>query len=737
MKLLKTKPFILVLSSLIVLLGVIIFYVRINLKNELVKNEQRNQLKIAKTIEQSLNLFFRTLVYITESTASNKAFEFDKNITTDKIRFSQISRNDLLKGFNVLENKSKKSELWQVYKGLPDIHESKPVANERREVARNILANNPELHYVFEMDVNGDLVFLEPYTIQVGITSFNYGFRDYLKLAKRYKKTVISEGYLSHDKGRTQILTVATPIFDKSGILKRVFAVSISAKAIKEKIFLALKDSIEGIDDGHLILVDRHGHAIASSSDGLIYSPMVNSNIDENDVGNLRDSNLLKNLKWNEDTFEKGNLWERSTKSWNMTTLKKSYTGNLKVFDSEQIGTLYPISVLNNEKLWGIIVSSSVHKINAKIMSVLMSALILWTLLAIVILSVTIKLMIRNQKLELKHIEDQKEIEAMNAQVAHDIRSPASVLKRIVEKEQITREDQQQMFSLAKRITDISNQILGLKSNPKDSTTMSLSETIQVIIDEKRIHFGRFKDVKFEVSSHIPPDLRSLISSADLSRILSNLLNNAFESLIDYEGTITLSIDTIGGEVTFIIKDSGVGIPEEVVSSLASGYSTKKTGSGLGLFSSRKKIIECGGRFDIQSKPGEGTQISFSLPLKMQASSEMKTVLLDDDKFIRLNWHSAFKKENLLLDTFASPKDLMSKLKFYDEKTVFILDTCGFGDDFHDLLDQMKKHHYSQFYIFSGYQKELFTKINIPPEKILPKDFDLISVSKDFCSLLN
>ena len=240
MKLLKTKPLILVLSSLFILLGVIIFYIRVNLKEEMIKTEERNQLKIAKTIEQSLNLFFRTLVYITESTASNRAFEFDKNSSPDQIRFEQISKDDLLKGFNVLENKNRSSELWQVYKGLPDIYEGKSIANERREVAKNILANNPELHYVFEMDVNGDLVFLEPYTTQVVVTSFNYGFRDYLKLSKFYKKTVISEGYLSHDKARTQILTVASPIFDKKGEIKRVFAVSISAKSIKEKIFLAL-----------------------------------------------------------------------------------------------------------------------------------------------------------------------------------------------------------------------------------------------------------------------------------------------------------------------------------------------------------------------------------------------------------------------------------------------------------------------------------------------------------------
>ena len=731
MKLLKIRPFILVLSSLLVLLCVIIFYIRVNLRTEMIKTEERNQLKIAKTIEQSLNLFFRTLVYITESTASNRAFEFDKNLSSDQIRFESITKNDLLKGFNVLGNKNKKSELWQVYKGLPEVYEGKSIADQRREVARNILANNPELHYVFEMDVNGDLVFLEPYTTQVVITSFNYGFRDYLKLAKLHKKTVISEGYLSHDKARTQILTVASPIFDKNGEIKRVFAVSISAKSIKEKIFLALKDTIEGIDDGHLILIDKHGHTIASSSDGLVYSPIVNNHVDENDLGNLRDFDLLKQLKWNNDIFEKGNLWERVTKSWDIHSLEESYTGHFKIFDQDQRGTLYPISVLNNEKLWGIIVSSSANKIDRRIMSILMSAIFMWLLLTIVILSVTAKLMLRNQKLEKKHLEDQKEIELMNAQIAHDIRSPASVLKRIVEKEIITPDDQMQMHALAKRITDISNGILGLKTNTFEPECCLLSDAIQMIVDEKKIQFSRFSEVKFETLLSISPNSKALITRVDLSRILSNLLNNAFESLIDYEGLIKLEVFTNQERVHFTLTDSGVGIPMEVINALSvGGVTTKKTGSGLGLSSSRKKILELGGTFEIHSVNGKGTEIQFSLPLEKEVNKTVKTVLLDDDKFIRGSWDQAFKKQNLLIDTFEKPSEIFSRLNTFDENTVFILDTCGFSDEFHNLLNEIKKRDTFKFYIFSGYEKESFNGYNIPLDRILSKDTDLVSIAR-------
>ncbi len=729
MKKLLSKPILLVSGSLLLLLLVMIFYVTNILKTDLIKSEYRNQEKIAKTIEQSLNLFFRTLVFITESTVSSKEFEYEKNVERDAIRYNDVTKSDLLKGFNILENKSNLSSLWQVYKGLPDFVEGTPVASGRREIVRNILANNPELHYAFEMDINGDLVFLEPYATQVGITSFNFGFRDYLKLSRIHKKTVISEGYLSHDKAKTQILTVASPIFDKNGEIKRVFAVSLSSKAIKEKIFLALKETIEDLDEGFLFLVDKHGHSIASSSEGIIYSPIVNKVSDDNDFGNLRHLDLFKSIKWDDDVFEKGNLWERSTKSWDINKLSHFIKGEFILGDSNQLGTLYPISILNNEKLWGVIVSSSKNKLDAKISGILKSALILWILLSFIVLYVTFGLLGRNKKLEEKLLQDQVSMESVNAQVAHDIRSPASVMKRILEKDALSLDDQKILVSLVRRIGDISNQILGLKNRPvTKEESLTVSETARMIIDEKKLQFSMFNNIKLHLKENAPLETRTDFSSTDLARILSNLINNSFEALIDYEGVIELEIKSDLGKVVFIVKDDGVGIPAERLKNINSGLSSKKSGKGLGLSSSRKKIIEAGGSFHIWSKQGSGAVVEFSLPVIQNKKNVFKTILVDDDKFIRLSWEDSFRKSGLDLHTFSHPKNLLQSLDRFSKDDFFILDTCGQGEDFYELVNKLKDREISNVFIYSGYDKNFLEKMNIPFNNIIPKDFDLRTI---------
>ena len=87
------------------------------------------------------------------------------------------------------------------------------------------------------------------------------------------KTTIISEGYLSHDLQRTQIITVASPIFDATGSLQKLFAASISNATLRDKVFQALREGIDIQDETVFYLVDRHGHVVASSSSAGGYEP--------------------------------------------------------------------------------------------------------------------------------------------------------------------------------------------------------------------------------------------------------------------------------------------------------------------------------------------------------------------------------------------------------------------------------------------------------------------------------
>jgi signal transduction histidine kinase len=82
-----------------------------------------------------------------------------------------------------------------------------------------------------------------------------------------------------------------------------------------------------------------------------------------------------------------------------------------------------------------------------------------------------------------------------------------------------------------------------------------------------------------------------------------------------------------GGEVDVIVDehdeggalirvlDRGAGMPADVVARLGEPFfTTKERGSGLGLGISRRVVDEHGGRLEIRSTPGEGTEVVVTLP---------------------------------------------------------------------------------------------------------------------------
>ncbi|MGC9362184.1 MAG: ATP-binding protein, partial [Candidatus Syntrophosphaera sp.] len=102
---------------------------------------------------------------------------------------------------------------------------------------------------------------------------------------------------------------------------------------------------------------------------------------------------------------------------------------------------------------------------------------------------------------------------------------------------------------------------------------------------------------------------------------LSNILNNALEAMPD-GGTLQVSVKSFpghtspGGRLSVLIEveDSGRGIPKDQMDEVWQlYYTTKESGTGIGLPEARKIIESMGGNIDIQSEPGMGTVVSLWL----------------------------------------------------------------------------------------------------------------------------
>jgi PAS domain S-box-containing protein len=129
-------------------------------------------------------------------------------------------------------------------------------------------------------------------------------------------------------------------------------------------------------------------------------------------------------------------------------------------------------------------------------------------------------------------------------------------------------------------------------------------------------------------SAHKEITMRSVFSSGNgmmvgdrlsIRRVILNLLDNALK-FTPKDGLIEISADEEGGDVTFRVSDTGVGIPQSEFSQVFlrywQGHSAKQytPGTGLGLYLCRQIVTAHGGTISVSSKLGEGTTFSVVMP---------------------------------------------------------------------------------------------------------------------------
>ncbi|CAN5478221.1 PAS domain-containing sensor histidine kinase [soil metagenome] len=127
-----------------------------------------------------------------------------------------------------------------------------------------------------------------------------------------------------------------------------------------------------------------------------------------------------------------------------------------------------------------------------------------------------------------------------------------------------------------------------------------------------------------------------MIDATQFESALLNLVVNACDA-IDETGKITILTDTVeleqneisnlaqGNYVHVVVKDTGSGMPQEVISRALEPFSTTKEigkGTGMGLSQVYGVIRQSGGDLSIKSKVGEGTEISLYIPAVSDELSE-------------------------------------------------------------------------------------------------------------------
>jgi two-component system sensor histidine kinase HydH len=118
-----------------------------------------------------------------------------------------------------------------------------------------------------------------------------------------------------------------------------------------------------------------------------------------------------------------------------------------------------------------------------------------------------------------------------------------------------------------------------------------------------------------EINWFPAPDLPPARLDRELfEQALLNLMLNAEQAMPD-GGTLTLIGRTEGDRVCLEVIDTGHGMTPDVLAKLFRPFhTTKQTGSGLGLPTTRKIVLAHGGTIDVQSEPGRGSKFTIRLP---------------------------------------------------------------------------------------------------------------------------
>jgi signal transduction histidine kinase len=221
------------------------------------------------------------------------------------------------------------------------------------------------------------------------------------------------------------------------------------------------------------------------------------------------------------------------------------------------------------------------------------------------------------------HADRMKELGAMAASLAHEIRNPlggirgfASLLHRDLAGDPKGQEMAAAVIegsrALERLVTSVLEYARPLEIRLETSELGALlSRTI------RHLKADPAYPPHVEIFTHIPKEpFLAPVDEEHLKRALLNLSYNAIQAM-PKGGTLTFSLLSIGPMCQIGICDTGLGMDEETQAKLfAPLFTTKQGGNGLGLVEVQKIVQAHGGSIEVRSQKGKGTTFLLTLPQK-------------------------------------------------------------------------------------------------------------------------
>lgn len=225
---------------------------------------------------------------------------------------------------------------------------------------------------------------------------------------------------------------------------------------------------------------------------------------------------------------------------------------------------------------------------------------------------------------ELRHKEKLADLGKMAAGLAHEIRKPlngikgfASLLERRLEEGETEQNYVGHIVGAADRLNGMLGRLLDFaRPDELNSAACDLRAEAEKVVEFVRAE-GAVSGADLRV--RVPDAARHVRADADkLKQVLLNLVKNGLEAA--EEGSpVTVAVEAERHEeqdaVRVRVKDNGRGIEAEMLQKVREPfYSDKQGGTGLGLAIVHRILQLHGSQLQVESRPGEGTQMAFLLP---------------------------------------------------------------------------------------------------------------------------
>jgi signal transduction histidine kinase len=222
-------------------------------------------------------------------------------------------------------------------------------------------------------------------------------------------------------------------------------------------------------------------------------------------------------------------------------------------------------------------------------------------------------------------------LSGLRAFTFHDLKNAGIALKLILHNARENIMDPEFQEELLQNLQSISQQIdqameQFLYPFRQEYTRQNSFDVVSLIQKTlKGLSSESYPDLKIETKFQ---DIPTVVGNARaFETTVRNLLINAREAM-EGKGIIRISAQLVGEEkVSVSILDNGPGMSQDFMDNhlFRPFQTTKKKGSGLGLFSSRLLIEQNGGQIQVSSTPGTGTEFLITLPIHPPSTGQEET----------------------------------------------------------------------------------------------------------------